>query len=132
MAYGNTAGNTYREREILTASPAKLVVIVYDHLLANLCRARLAIEAKKIEARIDAVGKAREAVVELLAGTDVERGGTLAVNLQSLYVFIFSELNAIVHNPDAERVDKLAEIVSHLREAFASIAATSSVQSPAA
>src|SRR4051794_5948419 len=114
MAYGNAAG-MYREREILTASPAKLVVIVYDHLLANLCRARLAIEANKIEARIDAVGKAREAVVELLAGTDVERGGTLAVNLQSLYVFMFGELNAIVHEPNAERVEKLADIVSHLR-----------------
>jgi flagellar protein FliS len=131
MAYGNAAG-TYREREILTASPAKLVVIVYDHLLANLCRARLAIEANKIEARINAVGKAREAVMELLAGTDVERGGTLAVNLQSLYVFLYSELNVIVHAPDAARVEKLCEIVSHLREAFASVAATNAVQSPAA
>lgn len=116
----------------MTASPAKLVVIVYDHLLANLYRARLAIEANKIEARIEAVGKARDAVVELLAGVDVERGGLLAQNLQSLYVFLFGELNTIVHQPDAVRVARLAEIVSHLREAFAITAAGNAVQSPAA
>ena len=132
MSYGHAAV-AYREREIMTASPAKLVVIVYDHLLANLCRARVAIKAKNIEARIEAVGKAREAVVELLAGTDVERGGALAQNLRSLYVFLFSELNGVVQAPDAERVQRLVDIVSALREGFAVIAANSAVaQVPAA
>ncbi|HEX3868004.1 MAG TPA: flagellar export chaperone FliS [Gemmatimonadaceae bacterium] len=131
MTYGHAA-SSYREREILTASPAKLVVIVFDHMLANLRRARIAIDAKKIEARIEAAGKARGAVLELWSSTDVERGGQLAWNLRSLYVFMFTEIAAIVHAPDAERVDRLTAIAVTLREGFATIAANPAAQSPAA
>jgi flagellar protein FliS len=131
MSYAHAAG-AYREREILTASPAKLVVIVFDHLLVNLRRAKLAHEAGNVEARVEAVCKAREAVMELLASTDVERGGEIAQNLRALYVFLFNELLVMGHSPDALRLQKIAETVMNLREAFAAIAANPVAESPAA
>jgi flagellar protein FliS len=131
MTYGHAA-TAYREREILTASPAKLIVIIYDHLLVNLRRAKVAHEANNIEVRVDAICRAREAVMELLASTDVERGGSIAVNLRSLYVFLFNELLVMGRLPDATRLQKLAEIALNLREAFATIAATPAVETPAA
>ena len=36
-----SAAVAYREREVLTAAPGRLVVIVFDHLLVNLRRARI-------------------------------------------------------------------------------------------
>ena len=131
MSYAHAAG-AYREREILTASPAKLVVIIFDHLLVNLRRAKLAHEARNVEARVEAVCKAREAVMELLASTDVERGGEIAQNLRSLYVFLFNELLVMGHSPDAVRLQKITDTVMNLREAFATIAATPVAESPAA
>ena len=131
MTYGNAAVQ-YREREVLTASPAKLVVIIYDHLLASLYRAKYSIQAQKIEARIEAIGKARDAVVELLASTDIERGGQLAHDLRALYAFMFNELNEIVAAPEVARVDRLFSIVAQLSEGFATIAANSAIESPAA
>jgi flagellar protein FliS len=132
MTYRNPA-IAYREREVLTASPGKLVVIVFDHLLANMRRAKMAIEAKKIEARVEAMGKARAAAMELLVSTDLERGGALAQNLRSLYVFMFNELLGIGRVPDPARMDRLIEIATTLRDAFATIAAEASVaRTPAA
>ena len=120
MSYSQA--NVYREREVLTASPEKLVVITYDHVLANLRRARAAIEARDVVQRVQAMGKAREGVMELLVATDVERGGQMADNLRALYAFALREILAIGRAPDVSRLDAIANVIGNLREAFATIA----------
>ena len=47
----------YRERAVRTASPAQLLVMVYDHVLANLARARVAYEKNLLEQRVEAIGR---------------------------------------------------------------------------
>jgi flagellar biosynthetic protein FliS len=78
MSYSQ--GNVYREREVLTASPEKLVVMTFDHVLVNLRRARMAIVAGNIELRAQSMSKARDGVMELLMSTDTDRGGEIAIN----------------------------------------------------
>jgi len=113
--------NVYREREVLGASPEKLVVMTYDHVLVNLHRARVAIEANNVERRVAALSKAREGVMELLASTD-ERGGQVAANLRSVYAFVLRELLTLGRSRDLAKLNGVVGIVSNLREAFASIA----------
>ena len=50
MSYGAFAKQAarYREAEVLSASPAQLVVIVYEHLLTNLRRARLQLAPSEV------------------------------------------------------------------------------------
>jgi flagellar protein FliS len=119
MSYSQA--NVYREREVLTASPEKLVVMTYDHVLVNLHRASEAIEANSIERRVAALSKAREGVMELLAATD-ERGGQLAANLRSVYAFLLREILALGRSRDLAKLKEVVAIVSNLREAFASVA----------
>jgi flagellar protein FliS len=123
MSYSNYAhaATAYREREVLTASPARLVVIVYDHVLANLTRANLMRAADKIEIRLEAIGKARDGIVELLSGIDLERGGDIARQLNSLYTFILSEL-VDGTRVDGTRLERITKMVSELRDAFNTIA----------
>jgi flagellar secretion chaperone FliS len=121
MSYSRAAVS-YRRQEILTASPKRLVVIIYDHLLANLRRARMAIETKNISARAEALSKANAAVIQLLVSTDLERGGKLAEQLRALYSFMFGELLQLGRKPDVERIDKIIKIVSQLHESFSTIA----------
>lgn len=130
MSYSHAA-STYRAREVQTATPARLVVIVYDHVIAQLTRAALAHKAGNIEARVVAVSKARSGIFELLATLNCERGGDLAKNLKALYGFLLSELHDYGRRPDAQRLAAVLHMVSELREAFATIAADS-VRSPAA
>jgi flagellar protein FliS len=131
MSYSQA--NVYREREVLTASPEKLIVITFDHILVNLRRARLAIEAGQIERRTQALGKAREGVMELLMSLDLERGGQVANNLSALYSFVVREMLEVGRTRDVAKLDALVNVVNNLREAFAAIATDPKlVASPAA
>jgi flagellar protein FliS len=121
MSYSHA--NVYREREVLTASPEKLVVITFDHILVNLRRARLAIEAGNVERRAQSLGKAREGVMELLMSIDVERGGAVANNLRALYSFAVREMLEVGRTRDIARLDGVVNVINNLRDAFAAIAA---------
>ena len=123
MSYSNShAATAYREREVMTASPARLVVIVYDHVLANLRRARQPVQSSNLEVRIEALGRARDGIMDLLATLDVDKGGAIAVNLRALYGFIYTELMDEVRKRDPQRMDRLTDMVTELREAFAIVA----------
>jgi flagellar secretion chaperone FliS len=124
-------GIAYRDREIQTASPSRLVVLVFDCALSNLMRARRAVQTGKTEERVDAVGKARDAIMELLVTLNVEQGGELARNLQSLYAYMLSELVDVARRPDGARIDSIIKMVSELRSAFESVA-MDSAKTPAA
>jgi flagellar secretion chaperone FliS len=121
----------YRDREIQTASPGRLVVLVFDCALSNLLRARRAVQSGSIEQRVDAVGKAREAIMELLVTLNVDQGGAIARNLQSLYAFILAELVDVARRPDGARLETIIKMVSELRAAFETIA-VDAAKNPAA
>ncbi len=114
-------GSRYRETEVLSATPGELVVIVYDHLLASLLRARTAIAAGDVEARVEELGRSRDAVAELLGTLDRERGGAVAGQLASLYTFFLKELTSLGVEPQVDRLDRVVAMVRELREAFVAV-----------
>ena len=63
MSYA-TQSSSYREMEIHAASPHKLVVIVFEQLVVNLERARIAMERNDIELRVTSLRRARDIVTE--------------------------------------------------------------------
>ncbi|MGH7619405.1 MAG: flagellar export chaperone FliS [Gemmatimonadaceae bacterium] len=130
MTYSRQAV-AYRDREIKTASPGRLVVLVFDSALSNLYRARRGVQTSNIEERVTAVRKAREAIMELYVTLNVEQGGAIARNLQSLYAFILSELGDVARRPDGARLESLITMVTELRSAFESVA-TDTARTPAA
>jgi flagellar protein FliS len=131
MSYSNAAAATYREREVKTATPGRLLVLLFDHVIANLARATVAHQNNLGEHRLEAVAKARDGVVELLASLDVERGGAIAVQLKSLYAFVLTQLSDAGSRFDERKIARLSGIMSELRDAFATIA-NESTKVPAA
>jgi len=130
MSYSRQAV-AYRDREIQTASPSRLVVLVFDCALSNLLRARRAVQTNAIAERVDAVGKARDAIMELLVTLNVEQGGDIARNLRSVYTFILTELSDVARRQDGARLETIIKLVTELRGAFDAIA-TDSARTPAA
>jgi flagellar secretion chaperone FliS len=118
MTYATQAAQ-YREMQVMTASPEQLVVILYDHLLVCLRRARLAVETSKVEIRIELLDKARRVLGELLITLDHDQGGTIARDLAGLYGFMLNELSDIGRTPSVERIDRITSIATELRDAFA-------------
>jgi len=91
MSYTRQA-TRYRETEVLTATPGQLVVLLYDHLLLSLRRARTAMDARDVEAQSVCLEKGRDVLTELLVTLDRDRGGEVASNLAALYSFLLGEL----------------------------------------
>ncbi len=122
MTYPSRASQ-YREMQVLSASPARLTVLLFEHLEVVLRRAQTAIRSAQIELRVENMGRAREIVSELLGTLDIERGGDIALDLSMLYGFLLSEMVDVGIRRDVVRLGRLIGIVNTLSTAFA-LAAT--------
>ncbi len=109
----------YKEAEVMSATPGQLVLTIFDHILVNLGKARLRFEDAEGTARSDALERARAGLTELLVSLDRGRGGEIAGNLSSLYVFWLSELSVLGVKPDLTRLDAIVAMIGELRGAFA-------------
>lgn len=117
MSYASQS-SSYREMEIHAASPHKLVVIVFEQLVVNLERARIAMERNDVELRLTSLRRARDIVTELLGTLDFEQGGALANQLADLYQYLLFELVDIGKRGDLYVMRKLVNIASLLRDGF--------------
>lgn len=109
----------YRDAEVASASPGQLVLMIYDHVLVNIARARLRSGDVDGTARSEALDRARAGITELLVTLDRERGGDIAANLASLYAFFLAELSTLGVKPNVDRLDALSRMIGELRQAFA-------------
>ncbi|MEO7996734.1 MAG: flagellar export chaperone FliS [Gemmatimonadaceae bacterium] len=117
MSYATQVAS-YREMEILSASPERLVVLLFDHLVVNLQRVRIAIDGNDVVLRTTALGKARAIVSELLGTLDFDKGGKIAKDLSSLYTFLLGEMAEVGIHRDARKVERLMQIADTLRAGF--------------
>jgi len=108
--------------QVLSASPARLTVLLFEHLEVVMRRAQTAIRNDAIEQRVENLGRAREIVSELLGTLDLERGGTIAGDLSMLYSFLLGELLDVGMKRDAIRLGRLIGIVNTLSTAFSEAA----------
>jgi flagellar secretion chaperone FliS len=105
--------------QVMSASPARLAVLLFEHLEVVMRRAQTAIRNDQIELRVQNMGRAREIVSELLGTLDLERGGEIAIDLSMLYGFLLAELVDVGVRRDAVRLGRLIGIVNTLSTAFA-------------
>ena len=115
------AQQSYKQNDVLTASPTRLVVLLYDGANRFLRRAAAALRAGNLEASNTSLQRGEAIIDELLATLDFERGGEIAASLGDLYLFCRSELNDARVERDAEKIDTVVELLAELREAWAQI-----------
>jgi len=118
--YARTAANAYANVGVQTgamsASPHRLIVMLFDGARASIARARFHMEAGKVADKGMAISKAIEIIESgLRASLDHTAGEELAANLDSLYEYMARQLMlANLHNDDARlrEVDKLLADIS--------------------
>jgi flagellar protein FliS len=109
---------SYREMEIYSATPERLVVIVFEQLVVNLERARIAMERDDLTLQVLSLGRARGLLYELLNTLDEDSGGPLAVQLADLYQFMLVELVDVGPRGDITTLRKLIGMATSLRDGF--------------
>lgn len=107
---------------IATASPSRLVTMLYDRLVRDLVSAEQAIA---LNDRLDAeknLTHAQDIVIELRTSLDMDAWDG-APGLASIYAFLLGELIRANAYKDASRVAACRELVQPLREAWHAAAA---------
>lgn len=113
----------YQNQQLLTASPVKLVFMLYDKAIVSLKEAIRAIEAGEIEARWKANTRAIEIVAHLRGTLDHQKGGDISTNLDRLYGFILTLLPKVDFNNDATVAQTVIDLLSPLRDSWRELAA---------
>lgn len=107
------------EAGVASASPQRLVVMLYDGAIKAITTAKVALAQNDVAARGAAVSKAIAIIDEgLRLALDMKAGGEIAANLMALYEYISNRLlyaNLKGHEPS---LDEALRLMSELREAW--------------
>jgi flagellar protein FliS len=122
-AYTASHSVAYKQQSILTATPGQLVVMLYDGCLRFLHQAAYALRGGDVTESHARLARAEAIIDELHATLDLEQGGVVASRLQGIYVFCSRHLLEARAAGDAEKIDKVGELLTELRDAWAQIAA---------
>jgi len=91
MGSEKEAAKSYKRKQIESASPGRLIVMLYDAVLEKLDSAEKILEEKPGSDRIERFHNnmvtAQNIITELTAALDMEKGGEIAKNLFRLYDF---------------------------------------------
>lgn len=128
----NSDVSKYLTQEVMTASPAKLVSMLYDKVVLSLKEAVVAIEAGDIETRWKANKRATEILTHMWSTLDVEKGGEIAQNLDSLFSYMLSRLPDVDFRNDSAAAQEVMELLEPLRASWRELAKRESGGQPAA
>lgn len=136
MGFQN-AYNAYQKTNVSTASQGRLVVLLYEGAVKHMATAMTLFEpdgklkASNIEEYGIHIQKAQAIITELQVSLDMEKGGEIAKNLMSLYVFFNEELlDASIHQ-NKEKLQSVHKMMSDLTESWRTIS-NSTANAPAA
>jgi len=118
----NAYANVGLETGIASASPHKLIVMLYDGALVALLSAKTNIAAGNIAAKGSAISKAISIIDNgLRASLDKSAGGEIAANLSALYDYIVQRLfRANLHN-DVLALDEADRLLENIASAWREI-----------
>jgi flagellar protein FliS len=108
----------FLDESVATASPVRLLTMLYDRLLLDLTRA---VDAQEVGDRDTANTQslhAQEIILELAGSLRQDTGWGGAAELASLYTYLHSELVAANVNGDAGRTAAVRSLVEPLAEAW--------------
>ncbi len=118
--YGNYQ-NAYKKASVNTLDQNKLIIMLYDGAIKNASFAVEHMKSEEIEKVHDCLIKTKNIVTELMATLNMDNGGDIAKNLQSLYSYMFSQLIEANMEKKPEPVIVVIDILKELRAAWVQI-----------
>jgi len=103
----------YQQSQIQTASPEKILIMLYDGAIQFLNKALQALKDKNIQDNHNNIISAQNIIAEFMNTLDMEIGGEVARNLYSLYEYLHYRLVQANIKKDAAMIE---EVLNHLKE----------------
>ena len=115
------SSKAYRQNAVLSASPAQLVVELYDGARRFLRQAAEAMTAQEVELAHQKLRRA-EMIIDHLNSVIDDEQGEISAHLHAVYAFYLSHLNTARMRQDPETVREVARMLGQLREAWNEVA----------
>lgn len=110
------------ETSVISASPHKLIVLLYDGALAAIKGAAKHMAAGQIAEKGEAIGKALDIINNgLRASLDKKGGGEIAANLDALYVYMAQRLLTASLQNNTAMLEEVQVLLVDLRDAWTQI-----------
>jgi flagellar protein FliS len=129
MMYSKNAAQQYHavrsHGQVAEASPARLVQVVFEHILANLATAQGCMQRidnnlplNDVIVKCKAMGKAVRLIGHLDATLDMEKGGKISENLHNLYLYMLGRLTTANATNDAGIVQEISILVGTIKKGW--------------
>jgi flagellar secretion chaperone FliS len=115
---------TYLEAEVLTASPVRLIEILFELGISTIESARECCRNGDILGRGQLVTKGVEILAELTNSLDFEAGGDLAKNYARLYDYCQRRLLEAHTRQSEPMLEEVQSLLRELREAWQAVVTT--------
>ena len=122
MQYDKIA-KSYKAQSVQTASPGKLVLMLFDGYLRFTAAARKSFEVEDFTKKNEGINnnliRAQNIVTELQSSLDMSVPGDLPGTLYRLYDYVLHNLQQSNLKKDPKPIDDADKVISELREAWA-------------
>lgn len=103
----------YQQNSVTTASPEKILIMLYDGAIQFLNKAKVAMQNNDIQEIHNNIVGAERIIAEFMNTLDIEAGGDVAKNLYGLYEYLNHRL---IHANIKKDMNALEEVLRHLKE----------------
>ncbi len=112
------AANRYAQSQVATASPERLMVLLFQAALKNIRKGAAQLSSGHSAEGARALIKASDIVVELHATLDRPRAPELCDQLADVYRFVCNRLNAAALSRDVRAAHEAERVFAPIAEAF--------------
>lgn len=108
----------YQTSNITTATPEKLMILLFDGAIQFLQKAKTAIIEKNFQERSQNIDGARKIIRELMRTIDLENGNDVSKNLFKLYNRMAMDLIKANIQKNADKIDEVITDLTNIRWGF--------------
>ena len=116
MPQANVYGQ-YRQVQINTASPGKLILLLYQGAIKSLKKSIELIDRKEFGEKGDQLIKAQDIIMELNLALDM-KAGEISDSLQQLYMYAYRKLVVANLEVDKEAIQEVITLLENLYQAW--------------
>ena len=110
--------NQYRKNAISTSSQGRLIIMMYEGAIKFATMAIKSIDEGDIAGQGKYISKTHDIISELSLALDIEKGGEVALRLESLYQYTLSQLTIANIKSDRKALENIIKILSPLNNAW--------------
>ena len=113
----------YQENRVMTQTPGRVVVMLYEGAVKFLKQAIREMEAGQYIEKGKSISRAVDIIQELNFTLNMEAGGEIAKNLRQLYAFMLERLFQANIRKDAGMIRETIKLLEELDEGWKAVAA---------